>query len=48
MTHPLLWLALVTFLLIIAFAAWNFISAHRASKHDRPLKGVGGKNDPLG
>ena len=47
-SHTLFWLATVTFLIVIGFAAWNLISTRRRQKYGRNVKGMGGKNDPLG
>ena len=46
-SHPLFWLAAVTFLIIIAVAAWNLVSTRRRQKYGKAVKGMGGVNDPL-
>ncbi len=46
--HPLFWLAAITFLIVISFAAWNLISTRRRQKYGKNVGGMGGKNDPLG
>ena len=44
--HPLFALAAGTFLLFIAFLAWNLLSTKR-HRFGRKPTGVGGVNDPL-
>ena len=46
-TFPLFWLAVVTFLIIIAAAAWNLNSTRRRQKYGKDVHGMGGKHDPL-
>ena len=43
----ILTLAIVTFLLVIAFLVWNRTSLHRHQATDGNAKGIGGINDPL-
>ncbi len=45
--HPVYILAIVTFLLVIAFLAWNLISVRRNQKTGGKTSGLGGPNDPL-
>lgn len=44
---PLFWLVIVTMLIVIGFAAWNYMSTKRRQKHGADTKGVGGDNDPM-
>jgi hypothetical protein len=43
----ILMLALVTFLLVLAFLAWNKISLQRHTSTKGNAQGIGGLNDPL-
>ena len=45
-SHPLYLLVFVTLAVVIAFAAWSFLSTKGHEKD--PNKGLGGPNDPLG
>jgi hypothetical protein len=45
--HPLFLLALLTFILVVAFAAWSLMSTRRRHKYGENVPGVGGQNDPL-
>jgi hypothetical protein len=46
-THPLLWLALATLLLVLVYAVWNLTATLRQRAHGNNVEGVGGPNDPL-
>ena len=45
--HPLLWLAIATFIVVIGFLVWNLISTRRQQKHGPNVSGLGGPNDPM-
>lgn len=45
---PLFWLAIVTFLLVLAFAGWGYVSTRRRQKYGSQTKGLGSDKDPLG
>ena len=45
--HPLFWLAFVTFVLVIGFAVWNYLSVKRNQETGGKTDGIGGPNDPL-
>jgi hypothetical protein len=45
--HPVYILAFVTFLLVIAFLAWNLISVRKHQKTGGKTSGFGGPNDPM-
>lgn len=45
--HPLLWLALSTFLIVMAWGVYNVLATKRQLKHGHDIEGIGGKNDPL-
>jgi hypothetical protein len=45
--HPLFLLAILTFILVVAFAAWSLASTRRRHKYGENVPGVGGQNDPL-
>jgi hypothetical protein len=40
--HPLFWLAIVTFLIVIAFTAWSLMSTRRRQKYGKRVEGIGG------
>ena len=45
--HPLLWLALLTFIIVVAFAAWSLASTRRRQRHGPNVDGVGSHADPM-
>jgi hypothetical protein len=45
--HPLLWLALATFGLVMAWGVYNLLATKRQQKHGHDIEGIGGKNDPF-
>ena len=45
--HPLFWLAILTFILVLGFAVWSLISTRRRQKFGKNVSGVGGPNDPI-
>jgi hypothetical protein len=45
--HPLFLLAILTLLLVLAFAVWSLSSTLRRHKYGENVPGVGGRNDPL-
>lgn len=45
--HPLLLLAIATMAVVLAFAAWNYVSTRRRQKYGSKVRGMGGENDPL-
>ena len=47
MPHPLLLLALATFIIVIGFIYWSKRSAKRHQETGGNTSGVGGPNDPL-
>ena len=47
-SHPLYILAFATFILVIGFAAWSYLSSHRHQQTGGRTSGIGGPNDPLG
>ena len=44
--HPLYLLAFATFVLIVGFLVWNYLSVKR-HKFNRDVPGPGGRSDPL-
>jgi ribose/xylose/arabinose/galactoside ABC-type transport system permease subunit len=47
MDHPLFLLAIVTFVIVLAIAAWSLLSVKRRQKYGRSVQGIGGDNDPM-
>jgi hypothetical protein len=45
--HPLSLLVFFTFLLVLAFLVWNWLSVRRNQKTGGKASGIGGPNDPL-
>ncbi len=45
--HPVYLLAFATFILVIGFAVWNYLSAKRSQETGGKTSGIGGPNDPL-
>ncbi len=45
--HPLLWLALATFIALLVILFWNLRSTRRQQKHGPNVSGMGGPNDPM-
>ncbi len=45
--HPLFLLAFVTFLLVLAFLGWNWLSVRRHQQTGGKGPGLGGPNDPM-
>jgi hypothetical protein len=45
--HPLSFLALLTFVLVLAFLIWNLLSVRKNQKTGGDTSGIGGPNDPL-
>jgi hypothetical protein len=45
--HPLYILAFATFLLVIGFGVWNWISTRRHQKTGGNVSGLGGPADPM-
>ncbi len=45
--HPLFLLAFATFLAVIAFGVWNWMSTRRHQQTGGNVPGVGGPSDPL-
>jgi hypothetical protein len=46
-SHPLYWLAFLTFLLVLGFLIWNRVSVHRNQVTGGKTSGLGGPNDPM-
>jgi hypothetical protein len=44
--HPLILLPLATFILLIAFLGWSWLSTKRSQKKGKTT-GIGGENDPM-
>jgi hypothetical protein len=45
--HPLLWLPLLTFLLLLVYLAWNWYSTKRNLETGGKTSGPGGPKDPI-
>jgi hypothetical protein len=45
--HPLLWLPLLTFFLVLAYLVWNWISTKRNLETGGKTSGPGGPKDPM-
>jgi len=46
-TSPIFTLALVTFLLVLGFLVWNWLSVKKNQETGGNTTGTGGPNDPL-
>ena len=46
-THPVWILALATFVLVLGFAGWSWLSTKRSQETGGKTTGIGGPNDPL-
>jgi len=47
MDHPLFWLAILTFLLVVGAAVWSLVSTRKQQKFGKSTSGIGGPNDPM-
>jgi hypothetical protein len=45
--HPLLWLALATFGVVVAYAIYNLAATLKQLDKGSEVGGIGGKHDPL-
>jgi hypothetical protein len=45
--HPLFLLALITFVIVLGFAAWSLTAVKRQQKHGDAARGIGSPNDPM-
>ncbi len=45
--HPLLWLALATFGVVVAYAIYNLAATLKQLDKGSDVGGIGGKHDPL-
>jgi len=45
--HPLFLLAVITLIIVLAFAGWNLASVRRRQKYGSAAKGIGSDNDPM-
>ena len=46
-THPLFWLAVVTFVFVVGFGSWNVIATLRRRRASRSVDTSGAKRDAL-
>jgi hypothetical protein len=46
-THPLFWLAILTFLLVAAWALWSLVATRRQMKYGDSARGIGSPQDPM-
>lgn len=47
MSHPLFLLAIITFVIVLGFAAWSLLAMKRQQKHGNNARGIGSPNDPM-
>ena len=48
MTHfPLFWLVIFTLGVVVALAAWGYVSTRRRQKYGSSAKGLGSDKDPM-
>jgi len=47
MSHPLFLLAIITFVIVLGFAAWSLTAVKRQQKHGNNATGIGSPSDPM-
>jgi hypothetical protein len=45
--HSLLWLALMTFFVVLGFVGWSYVSTRRRQMYGPDVSGPGSKDDPM-
>jgi hypothetical protein len=45
--HPLILLPLLTFVLVLGYLVWNFVSTRESQKNPNKQTGFGGDRDPM-
>lgn len=45
--NPIVWLSMVTFAAVLAFAGWSWLSTRRNQKYGNKAEGIGSPKDPM-